>query len=106
MPLTEAQQAYIQGLRDIADWCEAHPDYAPGNSGGGLYDTDGYCLGINTWTHDKSVSEGIGFAITLDTLAELAPPPLAGMPEKPAGAGDPLASPAASPNPGKPAGHP
>lgn len=36
MPLTEAQQAYIQGLRDIADWCEAHPDYAPGNSGGGV----------------------------------------------------------------------
>ena len=30
----------------------------PGNSGGGLYDHDGYLLGINTWTTDKSVSEG------------------------------------------------
>ena len=41
----------------------------PGNSGGGLYDEEGYCLGINTWTADKSVSEGIGFAIALDTLS-------------------------------------
>ncbi len=58
----------------------------PGNSGGGLYDKDGYCLGINTWTHDKSVSEGIGFAITLDTLADLAPPQLADLGEKTASA--------------------
>ncbi len=49
----------------------------PGNSGGGLYDKDGYCLGINTWTADKSISEGIGFAIALDTLFDLSPPPLA-----------------------------
>jgi serine protease Do len=48
----------------------------PGNSGGGLYDHDGFLLGINTWTADKSVSEGIGFAIALDSLLELAPPPL------------------------------
>ena len=47
-----------------------------GNSGGGLYDQEGYCLGINTWTADKRVSEGIGFAIALDTLFDLAPPPL------------------------------
>src|SRR5207244_3745873 len=47
----------------------------PGNSGGGLYDHDGYCIGINTWTGDKRVSEGIGFAIALDTLFDLAPPP-------------------------------
>jgi hypothetical protein len=45
----------------------------PGNSGGGLYDHEGYLLGINTWTADKRVSEGIGFAITLDTLIDLAP---------------------------------
>jgi S1-C subfamily serine protease len=48
----------------------------PGNSGGGLYDQDGYLLGINTWTADKRVSEGIGFAIALDALLELAPPQL------------------------------
>jgi S1-C subfamily serine protease len=48
----------------------------PGNSGGGLYDRDGYCIGINTWTGDKRISEGIGFAIALDTLFELAPPAL------------------------------
>ena len=30
----------------------------PGNSGGGLYDHEGYLLGINTWTADKRVSEG------------------------------------------------
>jgi hypothetical protein len=54
----------------------------PGNSGGGLYDRDGYLLGINTWTADKSVSEGIGFAIALDSLLELAPPPLEPRPEQ------------------------
>jgi hypothetical protein len=54
----------------------------PGNSGGGLYDQHGYCLGINTWTADKSVSEGLGFAIALDTLIDLAPPPLAVLGEK------------------------
>jgi S1-C subfamily serine protease len=48
----------------------------PGNSGGGLYDNEGFLLGINTWTTDKSLSEGIGFAISLDSLLELAPPPL------------------------------
>ena len=55
----------------------------PGNSGGGLYDRDGYLLGINTWTADKSVSEGIGFAIALDSLLELAPQPTCARPEKP-----------------------
>jgi Trypsin-like peptidase domain/Domain of unknown function (DUF4190) len=55
----------------------------PGNSGGGLYDHEGFLLGINTWTTDKSLSEGIGFAITLDSLLELAPPPLEPRPEKP-----------------------
>jgi hypothetical protein len=54
----------------------------PGNSGGGLYDHDGFLLGINTWTADKSVSEGIGFAIALDSLLELTPPPLEPQPEK------------------------
>jgi serine protease Do len=53
----------------------------PGNSGGGLYDHEGFLLGINTWTTDKSLSEGIGFAITLDSLLELAPPSLEPQPE-------------------------
>jgi len=48
----------------------------PGNSGGGLYDREGYLLGINTWTSDKRVGEGISFAITLDSLLDLAPPDL------------------------------
>jgi S1-C subfamily serine protease len=48
----------------------------PGNSGGGLYDQDGYLLGINTWTADKRISEGIGFAIAIDALFDLAPPQL------------------------------
>ncbi len=47
-----------------------------GNSGGGLYDQEGYCLGINTWTADKRITEGIGFAIVLDTLLDLSPAPL------------------------------
>jgi serine protease Do len=52
----------------------------PGNSGGGLYDHDGFLIGINSWTADKSVSEGIGFAIALDELLELSPPQLGAKP--------------------------
>jgi S1-C subfamily serine protease len=48
----------------------------PGNSGGGLYEKDGMLIGINTWTNDKRFSEGLGFAIALDSLLELDPPPL------------------------------
>ena len=46
----------------------------PGNSGGGLYDKSGTLIGINTWTNDKRFSEGLGFAIALDSLLELDPP--------------------------------
>jgi hypothetical protein len=48
----------------------------PGNSGGGLYDKSGTLIGINTWTNDKRFSEGIGFAIALKSLLDLAPPEL------------------------------
>ena len=71
-----------------------------GNSGGGLYDKDGYCLGINTWTADKRISEGIGFAIAMDTLSDLAPPPLAGATENTAGAATPRPTAAARDRPG------
>ncbi len=54
-----------------------------GNSGGGLYDQEGYCIGINTWTADKRQTEGIGFAIALDTLFDLSPPPLEATSEGP-----------------------
>ncbi len=47
----------------------------PGHSGGGLYDRDGYLLGINTWTtQDKRVSEGLGFSISFQSLVDLLPP--------------------------------
>ncbi len=49
----------------------------PGNSGGGLYDRAGRLVGINTFTSDKQVSEGLGFAIALSSLLDLAPQPLA-----------------------------
>ncbi len=45
----------------------------PGNSGGGLYDQAGKLIGINTWTKDKRVAEGLSFAITFTTLLELVP---------------------------------
>jgi hypothetical protein len=45
----------------------------PGNSGGGLYDREGYLIGINTWTKDKSVSEGLNFSIALDAFLDVAP---------------------------------
>ncbi|MFM9960316.1 MAG: trypsin-like peptidase domain-containing protein [Planctomycetaceae bacterium] len=45
----------------------------PGNSGGGLYDKAGKLIGINTWTKDKRMAEGLSFAITFTTLLDLAP---------------------------------
>lgn len=45
----------------------------PGNSGGGLYDEQGHLIGINTWTQDKGIADGLGFAIGFQTLLELAP---------------------------------
>jgi hypothetical protein len=48
----------------------------PGNSGGGLYDQEGYLIGVIAWTQDKRVSEGLNFAITLDTLEKVPPPDL------------------------------
>ncbi len=56
----------------------------PGNSGGGLYDKSGVLIGINTWTNDKRFSEGLGFAIALDTLLELDPPGVHAEKEAPA----------------------
>ena len=53
-----------------------------GNSGGGLYDKSGLLIGINTWVHDKRVSEGLGFAIALDSLLELDPPEVRAAEEK------------------------
>ena len=46
----------------------------PGNSGGGLYDESGNLIGINTWTSDKQMSEGLSFAISFASLLQLDPP--------------------------------
>jgi hypothetical protein len=46
----------------------------PGNSGGGLFDAEGYLVGINTWIHDpREGGGGLGFAITFDSLLALHP---------------------------------
>ena len=45
----------------------------PGNSGGGLYDDVGRLIGINTWTKDKRVAEGLNFAVVFQPLLTLAP---------------------------------
>jgi len=42
-----------------------------GNSGGGLYDMDGRLIGIITWTTDKSISEGLNFAISTRTIYKI-----------------------------------
>jgi S1-C subfamily serine protease len=41
-----------------------------GNSGGGLYTLAGSLVGINTWTADKTLSEGLGFSISAETLMD------------------------------------
>ena len=45
-----------------------------GNSGGGLYDEAGNVIGINTWTNDKRMSEGLSFAISFTSILQLDPP--------------------------------
>ena len=49
-----------------------------GNSGGGLYDDQGFLIGLNTWTTDKKIAEGLSFAISIDSILDLKPP----IPEK------------------------
>lgn len=44
-----------------------------GNSGGGLYDAAGRLIGINTYTQDKRVAEGLGFAVSFKALIDLIP---------------------------------
>lgn len=46
----------------------------PGNSGGGLYDETGHLIGINTWTSNKQMSEGLSFAISFASVLQLDPP--------------------------------
>src|SRR5205085_2723865 len=78
---THTQGAVSQVRRQHADGqairvLQTQTAINPGNSGGGLFDREGYLLGINTWTNDKRVSEGINFALALDTLLDLHPPGL------------------------------
>ncbi|MFC1479697.1 trypsin-like peptidase domain-containing protein [Planctomycetota bacterium] len=42
-----------------------------GNSGGGLYTMDGLLAGVNTWTLNKSMTEGLNFAISLNSIVEI-----------------------------------
>ncbi|HEY3319302.1 MAG TPA: trypsin-like peptidase domain-containing protein [Planctomycetota bacterium] len=42
-----------------------------GNSGGGLYTMDGILIGVNTMTEDKSVAEGLNFAIASTGILQL-----------------------------------
>lgn len=60
------------GLRDVKV-IQTTAAINPGNSGGGLYDDDGRLIGINTWTQDKRFAEGLGFAISFQTLLDIVP---------------------------------
>ena len=42
-----------------------------GNSGGGLYSMDGVLIGINTWTLNKSLTEGLNFSISTKSIISL-----------------------------------
>ncbi|MBF0547557.1 MAG: trypsin-like peptidase domain-containing protein [Candidatus Riflebacteria bacterium] len=46
----------------------------PGNSGGGLYDKDGFLVGINTWIYAKKLSEGLNFSISMDGILTVMDP--------------------------------
>lgn len=42
-----------------------------GNSGGGLYDTGGRLVGVNTWTFNKAAAEGLNFAISTPAILDI-----------------------------------
>lgn len=65
-----------------------------GNSGGGLYDTTGSLVGINTWTQSKGIAEGLSFAIAVDHAEDILRQPPAG--GKSAAPSEPPASPEAA----------
>ena len=50
---------------------QAQVPISRGNSGGGLYTEDGALLGVNTWAADKSISEGLGFSISVGTVLDV-----------------------------------
>ncbi len=43
----------------------------PGNSGGGLFDTQGYLIGINSAKYSSTSVEGIGYAIPISSSEEI-----------------------------------
>ncbi|HEY9069464.1 MAG TPA: trypsin-like peptidase domain-containing protein [Candidatus Ozemobacteraceae bacterium] len=45
-----------------------------GNSGGGLYDPEGYLIGVNTWIYAKTVSEGLNFSLAIDEFFRVLEP--------------------------------
>ena len=45
-----------------------------GNSGGGLYDLEGYLIGVNTWIYAKTATEGLNFSIAIDEFFQLLEP--------------------------------
>jgi serine protease Do len=42
-----------------------------GNSGGGLYNQKGQLIGVNTWTQNKAITEGLNFAISTNSIIAL-----------------------------------
>ncbi len=58
------------GEREI-DIYQTQTPINTGNSGGGLYSMNGILMGINTWTQDKAVAEGLNFATTTTSLLRL-----------------------------------
>jgi len=44
---------------------------SPGNSGGGLYTEKGQLIGLVTWSADKSRSEGLSFALSVESVWRL-----------------------------------
>jgi S1-C subfamily serine protease len=43
---------------------------SPGNSGGGLYASDGTLVGINTWATTEAAGERMGFSISMEAVID------------------------------------
>lgn len=42
-----------------------------GNSGGGLYNQNGLLIGVNTWTQNKALTEGLNFSISSSSIISI-----------------------------------
>ena len=68
--IISAKGRYVDGLGTYVDFIQTDAALNKGNSGGPLFDLNGNVIGVNTAIAARG--QGIGFAIPIDTVVEIA----------------------------------